>query len=224
MTRQGVTQHLAVLEAAGLVTTVRVGREKLHYLNPVPLHELHERWISKFERPELDALAHLKHHLEGNPMNQDTMNTPAPNTHDKPALVHVAYIAASPDAVWAALTDPELTAQYWAHRNVSTWNVGDRWEHQRLGGGTDVVGTILECDPPRRLVQTWVGAGSEGDPAKTSRVTFDLEPLDEAVRLTVTHDQLPNNEVEGTNAGWAKVLASLKTLLEVGRPLDVMRL
>ncbi|HEX5264388.1 MAG TPA: metalloregulator ArsR/SmtB family transcription factor [Phenylobacterium sp.] len=65
MTRQAVSQHLAVLEAANLVSTARQGREKLHYLNPVPIHEAHARWIAKFERPRLDALAELKQRLEG---------------------------------------------------------------------------------------------------------------------------------------------------------------
>jgi len=67
MSRQAVSQHLAVLEAANLVATRRHGREKLHYLNPVPIHEIHARWIAKFERPRLDALAALKAHLEGEP-------------------------------------------------------------------------------------------------------------------------------------------------------------
>jgi DNA-binding transcriptional ArsR family regulator len=65
MTRQAVSQHLAVLEAANLIATQRRGREKLHYLNPVPIHEIHARWIAKFERPRLDALAELKQRLEG---------------------------------------------------------------------------------------------------------------------------------------------------------------
>lgn len=64
MTRQGVTQHLDLLEAANLVSTVRRGREKLHFLNPVPLQEIHERWIAKFERPRLKAMANLKRKLE----------------------------------------------------------------------------------------------------------------------------------------------------------------
>jgi DNA-binding transcriptional ArsR family regulator len=64
MTRQGVTQHLGVLEAANLLVTVRRGREKLHFLNPVPLQEIYERWIAKFERPRLKALSDLKLRLE----------------------------------------------------------------------------------------------------------------------------------------------------------------
>jgi DNA-binding transcriptional ArsR family regulator len=65
MTRQAVSQHLGVLEAANLIATVRRGREKLHFLNPVPIHEAHARWIAKFELPRLDALAELKQRLEG---------------------------------------------------------------------------------------------------------------------------------------------------------------
>jgi len=66
MTRQGVTQHLAVLEAANLIATTWRGREKLHFLNPVPLQQIYERWIAKFERPRLKALAELKRRLEKN--------------------------------------------------------------------------------------------------------------------------------------------------------------
>ena|SRR5581483_10135610 len=71
MSRQAVSQHLALLEDANLVATVRQGREKLHYLNPVPIHEIHARWIAKFERPRLDALAALKASLEGESPDDD---------------------------------------------------------------------------------------------------------------------------------------------------------
>jgi uncharacterized protein YndB with AHSA1/START domain/DNA-binding transcriptional ArsR family regulator len=207
-TRQAITQHLALLEATGLISTVRRGREKLHYLNPVPLHEIYERWIAKFERPDLHALSGLKSHLE-----QDT-------SMDKPTLVYVTYIATTPDQLWAALTDPEITARYWGHRNVSSWTKGERWEHRRLADdGVDILGTILEVDPPRRLVHTWAGATDADDPTRHSQVTFDLEPVGEVVRLTVTHENLPAEQVQGTNDGWPKVLASLKSLLETGQPL-----
>ena len=65
MTRQAVAQHLGRLENANLVTTIRRGREKLHYLNPVPIHEIYERWIEKYERQHLDALRDLKKRAEG---------------------------------------------------------------------------------------------------------------------------------------------------------------
>ena len=66
MSRQAVTKHLGILEAANLIATVRHGREKLHYLNPVPIHEIGVRWIGKFETQRLDTLAALKHQLESN--------------------------------------------------------------------------------------------------------------------------------------------------------------
>jgi uncharacterized protein YndB with AHSA1/START domain/DNA-binding transcriptional ArsR family regulator len=211
MTRQGVTAHLDVLEAAGVVTTVRHGREKLHYLNPVPLHEIHERWIAKFERPDLDALSHLKRDLE-----QETVM-------EKPKLVYVTYIASTPQRVWAALTDGDQTARYWGHRNVSDWIKGATWQHERLdGSGVDGGGTILEIDPPRRLSHTWGDLADAGHPDRLSRVTFDIEPADDVVKVTVTHENLTPEQVGDTQDGWALVLSSLKSYLETGTPLTSM--
>jgi len=209
ITRQGITQHLDVLEAAGLVATLWRGREKLHYLNPVPLHDIYQRWIAKFERPNLESLASLKNRLE-----EDT------DPMDKPKLVYVTYIATTPQRLWNALTDPDLTAQYWGHRNVSSWAKGDGWEHQRLDGGVDGVGTILEVDPPRRLAHSWGWPADADDPAKHSRVTFDIEPVGDVVRLILTHEDLPMDQAARTSEGWAIVLSSLKSLLETGRPLS----
>src|SRR3954454_16943868 len=178
MTRQSVTQHLAVLEAANLVATVRRGREKLHYLNPVPLHEIQERWIDKFERPRLRALGALKRRAE------DAMT-------DKPSFVYVTYIASTPEKVWEALTDADLTAVYWGHSNVSDWQPGSRWEHVRTDGSgiTDVAGEVIESTPPRRLVITF---GGTDRPGQSSVVRFDIEPHHDIVRLTVTHDDIPD--------------------------------
>jgi uncharacterized protein YndB with AHSA1/START domain/DNA-binding transcriptional ArsR family regulator len=206
MTRQSATQHLAVLEAANLVSTVRRGREKLHYLNPVPLHEMQERWIDKFERPRLRALSAVKRRAEKD------------MARDKPTFVYVTYIESTAESVWHALTDADLTAEYWGHRNVSDWRVGSAWEHQRIDGtGTaDVAGTVVESAPPRRLVTTWAAPGSES----TSRVTFDIEPYGPIVRLTVTHEDLVDEaEREAAAAGWAAVLSNLKSLIETGHVL-----
>jgi uncharacterized protein YndB with AHSA1/START domain/DNA-binding transcriptional ArsR family regulator len=207
MTRQSATQHLAVLEAANLVSTVRRGREKLHYLNPVPLHEIQERWIDKFERPRLRALSAIKQRAE------EAMT-------DKPTFVYVTYIESTPEKVWNALTDAELTAQYWGHRNVSDWQVGSKWEHQRIDGTktADVVGTVLESIPPKRLVASWNGPDSVEEP---SQVTFDLEPHGDVVRLTVTHENLANAaDHKAVSGGWAAVLSNLKSLLETGSTLS----
>jgi uncharacterized protein YndB with AHSA1/START domain/DNA-binding transcriptional ArsR family regulator len=207
ITRQGITQHLEVLQAAGLVTTVRQGREKLHYLNPVPLHEIYERWIAKFEQPDLKAIRGLKDQLEKE------------HTMDKPSYVYATFIASTPERIWEALTDEDQTAEYWGHRNVSTWTKGSTWEHVRDdGSGTDGGGTIVEIDPPRRLVHTW-GFNNGGS---VSRVTYDLEPVEDVVKLTITHENLTADEYASISGGWPIVLASLKSFLETGTPLSTL--
>ena len=210
MARQSVTQHLGVLEAANLVATVRRGREKLHYLNTVPLWDVAERWIQRFEQPRLRTLRTIKHRAEENEMA------------DRPSFVYVTYIEAAPEHVWEALTDPVLTAEYWGHSNVSDWHVGSRWEHRRTDGSgiADVIGTVLESDPPRRLAMTF-DPPDQHAPEGPSRVTFDIEPHKEIVRLTVTHDNLPDEKARAESAsGWAAVLSNLKSRVETGRALS----
>jgi uncharacterized protein YndB with AHSA1/START domain/DNA-binding transcriptional ArsR family regulator len=209
MARQSATQHLTILEDANLISTVRRGREKLHYLNPVPLHEIQERWIDKFERPRLRALSAVKRQAE-----EDEMA-------DKPTFVYVTYIHATPERVWHALTDATLTAEYWGHSNVSDWQVGSSWEHQRIDGTAvaDVVGTVVESAPPTRLVTTWA-APDAAPTTEPSQVTFDIEPYGDIVRLTVTHENLADEaERAGAAAGWAAVLSNLKSLIETGHAL-----
>ena len=209
MARQSATQHLGVLAAANLITTVRRGREKLHYLNPVPLWTIQERWIEKFERPRLRALSAIKRRAE-----EDTMV-------DRPSYVYVTYIESPPERVWQALTDPELTAQYWGHSNVSDWQVGSPWEHRRLDGSgiADVVGKVLEAVRPCRLSMTFDAPG-DTSPAGSTKVTFDIEPYHEIVRLTVRHENLASSDaMDAVSAGWPAVCANLKSLLETGHVL-----
>jgi uncharacterized protein YndB with AHSA1/START domain/DNA-binding transcriptional ArsR family regulator len=209
MARQSATQHLDVLVGANLVTTLRRGREKLHYLNPVPIHEIQERWIDRFERPRVRALSAIRRRAE------------EPDMADKPTFVYGTYIQASAEKVWHALTDADLTAAYWGHSNVSTWQAGSPWEHQRTDGSgiADVVGTVLEAEPPNRLVLTFAAPGD--DPAGgPSQVTFAVEPHGEIVRLTVIHENLADQaEYDAASAGWSAVLANLKSLLETGHVL-----
>jgi uncharacterized protein YndB with AHSA1/START domain/DNA-binding transcriptional ArsR family regulator len=209
MARQSATQHLGVLEAANLITTVRRGREKLHYLNPVPLWSIQERWIEKFEESRMRALSAIKHRAEEGSMA------------GRPRYVYITYIESSPERVWEALTDPNLTAEYWGHSNVSDWQAGSPWEHRRVDGSgiADVMGTVIEAAPPRRLTMTFdaPGATPAGGP---STVTFDIEPYHEIVRLTVTHENLAGDEaLEAVSAGWPAVCANLKSLLETGHVL-----
>ena len=208
MARQSATQHLALLEAAGLIATVRRGREKLHYLNPVPLWDITERWIEKFERPRLRALSDIKHRAE------EPMAT-------RPSYVYVTYIESSPERVWDALTDADLTARYWGHSNVSDWQPGSAWKHRRVDGSgiADVAGTVLESVPPRRLTMTFDDPG-EVPAGGPSKVTFDIEPYHEIVRLTITHENLADAAaLQAISAGWPAVFANLKSLLETGHVL-----
>jgi uncharacterized protein YndB with AHSA1/START domain/DNA-binding transcriptional ArsR family regulator len=209
MARQSATQHLGVLEAAGLIGTVRSGRRKLHYLNPVPLWAIQERWIEQFEERRLRALSAIKRHAEEDPMT------------DRPSYIYVTYIESSPERVWEALTDADLTARFWGHGNVSDWQVGSPWEHRRVDGSgiADVVGTVLESIPPRRLTITFDAPGEEAS-GEPSQVTFDIEPYHEIVRLTVTHQNIPDQDaLDAVAGGWPAVCANLKSLLETGHVL-----
>jgi uncharacterized protein YndB with AHSA1/START domain len=135
-------------------------------------------------------------------------------------FTYTIYIATTPGEVWHALTDPAATAQFWGHRNVSGWTKGDRWEHRRLDDdGVDLFGTVAEVSPPRRLAHTWAFSEDAGQ----SLVTFDIEAVaDDVVRLDLRHENLPADQAEGTGKGWAKVLSSLKSLLETGKPLSAL--
>ncbi|GIE93400.1 ArsR/SmtB family transcription factor [Paractinoplanes rishiriensis] len=205
MARQSATQHLALLEAANLISTVRRSREKLHYLNPVPIYEIQRRWLAPFEQPRLRDLDAIKRNAE--------------KIMDKPHYVYVTYIHSTPERVWHALTDADLTGEYWGHRNVSDWQPGSAWEHQRTDGSgiADAGGKVLEAVPPTRLVMTFEDPGGTPDPGV---VTFTIEPHQEIVRLTVTHENLAGeDELRDISAGWPAVLANLKSKLETGSVL-----
>jgi uncharacterized protein YndB with AHSA1/START domain/DNA-binding transcriptional ArsR family regulator len=207
MARQSATQHLDVLSQANLVTVVRRGRERLHYLNPVPIHEIEERWISGFDKARMRVISEIKIQAEEYAMAEESV----------PSYVYVTYIRASAEQVWQALTDADLTTRYWGHANVSDWQPGSTWEHRRVDGSgkVDVVGKVVDTEPPTRLVITFEDSlDEERDP---SVVTFLVEPHQDIVRLTVTHENLPNREMlNGISSGWPAVLANLKSLLETG--------
>lgn len=213
MARQSATQHLDILVRAGLVTVVRRGRERLHYLNPAPIHDIEQRWISVFDKPRLQAITAIKNRAEEYAMTTDTT---------VPNYVYVTYIHASAEQVWQALTDADLTARYWGHANVSDWQPGSGWEHRRAdgSGAVDVTGKVLEAEPPTRLVITFEDSPEEAAAREPSVVTFHVEPHQDIVRLTVTHENLPNHEMhKGISDGWPAVLANLKSLLETGEVL-----
>ncbi|MFE2098602.1 MULTISPECIES: metalloregulator ArsR/SmtB family transcription factor [unclassified Streptomyces] len=211
MTRQSATQHLDLLQQAGLVTVVRRGRERLHYLNPAPIHEIEERWISEFDKPRLQAISAIKNQAEEYAMTDAATSVPT--------YVYVTYIRAGAEQVWQALTDADLTARYWDHANVSDWQPGSTWEHRRVDGSgkVDVVGRVLKAEPPTSLVITFEDAPDTVPPREPSVVTFLVEPHEDIVRLTVTHENLANEAMlKGISRGWPAVLANLKSLLETG--------
>lgn len=150
----------------------------------------------------------------------------------KPDYVYVTYIATTPEKVWQALVDTDVTRRYWADPNagcarvnVSDWKPGSRWEHRRVADDAstaDIVGKVVESTPPRRLVITWARPTEAEDDSKHSRVAFDIEQYsDGLIRLTVTHDDLERDPpmLAGVSGGWPKVLSNLKTFLETGHAL-----
>jgi uncharacterized protein YndB with AHSA1/START domain len=205
MTRFGVMKHLRVLEDAGLVTTRRRGREKLHFLNPIPIRLVHDRWVSKYAAPWAAMLSGLKHSLEDKAMEK----------------IFEIYIKTTPERLWKAITDTDMRRKYTFGLNVrSDWTPGSRYEGRAPTMALIVEGENLEVDPPRRLVQTFRALWSEDVKHEgTSRVTWEIEPVGDSCRLTVTHAELR----EGANAelygGWMMVLSGLKTLLETGELL-----
>ncbi len=142
---------------------------------------------------------------------------------DKSQFIYVMYISTSPEKLWNALIDAKMIAKYWQHENVSDWKPGSKWEHRSSDKERTLklVGKVIESSPSRRLDLTWAFPADEARAEKHSRVTFEIEPIGDVVRLTVTHDRLePGSEMlRGITEGWPKVLSSLKSLLEVGRPL-----
>ncbi len=144
---------------------------------------------------------------------------------DKPKFVYVTYITTTPEKLWNALRDSEMTRRYWGNRdNASDWKVGSRWEHRDHDNPklVDVSGKVVEVDPPRRLVLTWAEAKDAAREAAHTRVTFEIEPIGDAVRLTVTHENFePGSDVlPRISYGWPIVLSSLKSLLEAGKPIS----
>ena len=209
MTRQGAMKHLRVLEDAGLVVTRREGREKRHFLNPVPIRRVHDRWISKYTAPWAAALADLKDRLE--------------DRHVTTKSVYEVYIKAPPERVWEAITTPELTAQYYygtaAH---SAWEPGSKLEYLYPDGTLAAEGTILEADRPHKVTMTFHAVWDE-DVAKDPpvRMTWEITPAGESSKLTViTQDLIPGSATATSfEGGVVYIVSGLKSLLETGAAL-----
>jgi uncharacterized protein YndB with AHSA1/START domain len=225
MARQSVSKHLAILEAANLVTTIRHGREKLHYLNASPINEIAERWINRYDQQRVRVLSDLKRALEETPM-------------ENPDFVYTTYIRTTPERLWQALTEPSFTRRWWQTTFETDWSVGSpmTWDNNGIIVA-DPEQIVLESDPYRRLVYTWhtftpefnermddeLLAKLSGE--RRSRVAFNIEPVGEMAKLTVVHDDFEPGSTAATMVrnGWPIYLSSLKTLLETGEPLASTR-
>jgi uncharacterized protein YndB with AHSA1/START domain len=210
MTRFGVMKHLRVLEEAGLVVTKRRGREKLHFLNAVPIRLVHDRWVSKYAEPWAATLSELKQRLEDRTMEK----------------VFEIYIKTTPERLWEAITNPQMRRAYTFGVEVhSSWQPGSSYRGA-AGDGTIAPsmtifeGENLEVDPPRRLVQSFNALWSDDvKAAGTSRVTWEIFPVGDSCQLTVIHDRLPEGANQELYGGWPQILSGLKTLLETGESL-----
>jgi DNA-binding transcriptional ArsR family regulator/uncharacterized protein YndB with AHSA1/START domain len=225
MARQSVSKHLAVLEAANLVTTVRHGREKLHFLNVAPINDITERWINHYDQERIHALSDLKKALENTPM-------------EAPVFVYTTYINTTPERLWQGLTDPAFTERYWGMKLESDWKVGSTvtWDHDGVRIA-DPAQVVLEYDPCRRLSYSWHTFTPEWAEAhgfreelrakiaaeRRSKVTFEIEPVGPVVKLTVLHDGFDPGSTVATmvSQGWPRVMSELKTLIETGQTLPV---
>lgn len=223
MARQSVSKHLDRLEAAELVTTARRGREKLHFLNAAPINAIADRWINQFDRERVQAMADLAAALEEAPMSETQ-------------FTYTTYIKTTPERAWKALTDPEFTRRYWGAALESDWETGSTFTWEENGVTVaDPEQVVLESDPPWRLSYTWHTltpelAAAHGLDEETvakvagesrSKVTFEIEPLGDKVRLNLIHEDFEpgSRMLELISGGWPSVISGLKTLLETGEEL-----
>lgn len=208
MTRFGVMSHLSVLEEAGLITTRKDGRRKLHYLNPVPIRLIHDRWISKYTEHVVGRMAALTN-------RGGRMTTPA--------HVYVTYISAPAEEVWRAITDGDSTVQYYYGTRVeSSWESGAELKYTYADGTVAADGEVLSIDPPKRLEHTF---HPRWDPELEAegpvREAWILEEDEGVTRLTVEmYGMEPGQRrYEDFVHGQPYIMSGLKTLLETGKSL-----
>jgi uncharacterized protein YndB with AHSA1/START domain len=204
MTRFGVMKHLKLLEDAGLVVTKRQGREKLHYLNPVPIRLVHDRWVSKYSEPWVAGLSEIKERLE-----------------KQMEKVYEIYIRTTPERLWEAITDPDIRKKYnFGAGAFSDWKVGSPYQMGADGERLLGEGEILEVDPPHKLVHTMTALWGDDVKAEgASRVTWEITQIEDSCSLRVTHDQLRDGANDQLFGGWPMILSGLKTWLETGELL-----
>jgi uncharacterized protein YndB with AHSA1/START domain/DNA-binding transcriptional ArsR family regulator len=215
MTRFGVMKHLRVLQQAGLIATRKVGRERLHYLNPIPIQLISDRWINKYSAARASALADLKTALEeGSVMTTDS----------KPSLVYQIVIKAPQERVWEAITKPEFTSRYYYDSALKTdLTVGSPFAYHMPNGSPIIEGEVVASEPPNRLVHTYHSLWPPMNEDAPTRVTWELESMPGGVtKVTVVHEEFQGQTAtyKGLQSGgWAWILSNMKTLLETGEPM-----
>ena len=232
MTRFGAMRHLDVLEQANLIVTRRVGRTKLHHLNAVPIQEIHDRWLSRYTARWAGALTRLKTQLEtedesmgGEATTEDRATEESATQDTEERIYFQIYIRTTPEELWEAITSAEFTRQYFHGTAIeSDWKVGSPVTYYNADRTVAVDGEVLEVDRPHRLSYTWHVLYSD-DAAKEepSRVTWEIEVVEDSCRLRMTHDRFPRDSVvpDGVRDGWPAIISSLKSLIETGQPLKV---
>jgi DNA-binding transcriptional ArsR family regulator len=210
MTRFGVMSHLRVLEEAQLVTTRKDGRRKLHYLNPVPIRLVHDRWISKYTEAKVGAMTQLKAKLEGGTMS-------------KPDHVYQVIINVEPKLVWDAIVNGDMTAQYFYGTRVqSDWTPGATIRY--LGSEAEVVadGEILAIEDGRRVEMTFVARWDPELAAEgPSREVWIVDDFNGATSLNLELYDTPEGSKRYADftSGFPYILSGMKTLLETGKKL-----
>lgn len=215
MTRFGVMKHLRVLQEAGLIATRKLGRERLHYLNPVPIQLISDRWINKYSAARTSALTALKTVLEGG----NGMTTDA-----KPRLIYQIIIKASQERVWEAITKPEFTSHYYYGSTLTTdLTVGSPFTYHMPNGSPIIEGQVVVSEPPNRLVHSYHSLWSPMNEDAPTRVTWELESMPGGVtKVTVLHEDFQGETAtyKGLQSGgWTWILSNMKTLLETGEPI-----
>ena len=211
MTRFGVMRHLGVLEEAGLVTTRREGREKRHFLNPVPIRLVHDRWIGKFAEPVVGAMTRIKRHLEDEAMSSSEHG-------------YSVYIKATPERIWRAITDGVETEQYYYGTRVgSDWSKGSRIAYEYPDGSVAADGEVLEIDPGTSVTMSFQARWSPELVAEGPvRMTWAIEPAGDGLsKLTVTTTGAGPKTRAEFGGGIVHIVSGLKTYLETGRPMAV---
>jgi uncharacterized protein YndB with AHSA1/START domain/DNA-binding transcriptional ArsR family regulator len=206
LSRFGCMKHLRVLEEAGLVASRKVGREKFHYLNPVPIQRAYDRWVAKYARPWTQMLSGLKRSAEGTSMSS------------KPEHVYEIYIQSPPERVWQALTDPDMTEHYYFGTRIeSDFLPGSPYIYRQPDGAMLAEGTIVESMPPYRLVMTFrTSWTSQRDDTPDSQVVWEIEPHDDQSKVRLIHSGVVLDTDLGPNFrdAWAQIASAMKTYLE----------